>query len=78
VRLPFLYLTLASSRLPLRVRAERRAPEGQKRAEVAIADLQACVWQNRLNYPGSSAQTITIKATLAQTHFKRNNSGSVG
>ena len=42
VRLPFLYLTLASSRLPLRVRAERRAPEGQKRAEVAIADLQAC------------------------------------
>ena len=42
MRLPFLYLTLASSRLPLRVRAERRAPEGQKRAAVAIADLQAC------------------------------------
>ena len=36
------------------------------------------LWQNRLNYPGSSAQAITIKATLAQTHFKRNNSGSVG
>ena len=36
------------------------------------------VWQNRLNYPGSSAQAITNKATLAQTHFKRNNSGSVG
>ena len=25
----------------------------------------ALLWQNRLNYPGSSAQTITIKATLA-------------
>ena len=23
------------------------------------------LWQNRLNYPGSSAQAITIKATLA-------------
>ena len=40
--------------------------------------IRPAVWQNRLNYPGSSAQTITIKATLAQTHFKRNNSGSVG
>ena len=36
------------------------------------------VWQNRRNYPGSSAQAITIKATSAQTHFKRNNSWSVG
>ena len=36
------------------------------------------LWQNHLNYPGSSAQAITIKVTLAQTHFKRNNSGSVG
>ena len=36
------------------------------------------VWQNHLNYPGSSAQAITIKATPAQTHFKRNNSWSVG
>src|SRR6185312_16412233 len=32
------------------------------------------VWQNHLNYPSSNAQAITIKATLAQTHFKRNNS----
>src|SRR6185437_7383564 len=29
------------------------------------------MWQNHLNYPGSSAQAITIKATPAQTHFKR-------
>ena len=36
------------------------------------------LWQNHLNYPGSSAQGITIKATLVQTHFKRNNSWSVG
>ena len=36
------------------------------------------VWQNLLNYPGSSAQAITIKATPAHTHFKRNNSWSVG
>ena len=36
------------------------------------------LWQNHLNYPGSSAQAITIKATPAQTHFKRNNSWSVG
>jgi len=36
------------------------------------------VSQNHLNYPGSSAQAITIKATPAQTHFKRNNSWSIG
>ena len=36
------------------------------------------LWQNHLNYPGSSAQDITIKATPAQTHFKRNNSWSIG
>ena len=35
------------------------------------------LWQNHLNYPGSSAQAIIIKATTAQTHFKRNNSWSV-
>ena len=38
----------------------------------------AALWQNHLNYSGSSAQGVTIKATLAQTHFKRNNSWSVG
>ena len=32
------------------------------------------LWQNHLNYPGSSALAITIKATPTQTHFKRNNS----
>ena len=32
------------------------------------------LWQNHLNYPSSSALAITIKATLIQTHFKRNNS----
>ena len=37
----------------------------------------ASVWQNHLNYPGSSALAITIKATLTQTHLKRNNSWSV-
>ena len=36
------------------------------------------LWQNHLNYPGSSALAITIKATPTQTHFKRNNSWSVG
>ena len=36
------------------------------------------LWQNHLNYPGSSAQAITLKATPAQTHFKQNNSWSVG
>ena len=41
-------------------------------------NLKMAVWQNHLNYPGSSAQAITIKATPAQTHFKRNNSWSVG
>ena len=35
------------------------------------------VWQNHLNYSGSSALAITIKATPTQTHFKRNNSWSV-
>ena len=36
------------------------------------------MWQNHLNYPGSSALAITLKATPAQTHFKRNNSWYVG
>ena len=36
------------------------------------------LWQNHLNYPGSSTQAITIKATPAQTYFKWNNSWSVG
>ena len=40
--------------------------------------IQVSVWQNHLNYPGSIAQAITIKATPAQTHFKRNNSWFVG
>ena len=35
------------------------------------------LWQKHLNYPGSSAQAITIKATPAHTHFKWNNSWSV-
>ena len=35
------------------------------------------MWQNHLNYPGSSAMAITNKATPTQTHFKRNNSWSV-
>jgi len=42
-----------------------------------IQDVTA-LWQNYLNYPGSSALAITIKATPTQTHFKRNNSWSVG
>jgi len=42
------------------------------------AFLAPLLWQNHLNYPGSSVQGVTIKATLAQTHFKRNNSWSVG
>ena len=36
------------------------------------------LWQNHLNYSGSSALAITIKATPTQTHFKWNNSWSVG
>ena len=40
--------------------------------------LLQLLWQNHLNYPGSSAQAIIIKATTAQMHFKRNNSWSVG
>ena len=36
------------------------------------------VWQNHLNYPGSSVLAITIKATPTQTHFKRNNSWYAG
>ena len=47
------------------------------RAHPRPAGLRA-VWQNHLNYPGSSALAITIKATSTQTHFKRNNSWSVG
>ena len=58
----------------------RRWVSGEIQEDGAVQGLRRWprVWQNRLNYPGSSAQTITIKATLAQTHFKRNNSGSVG
>ena len=44
----------------------------------AIKAERTRVWQNHLNYPGSSALAITIKATSTQTHFKRNNSWSVG
>ena len=40
--------------------------------------LLSYMWQNHLNYPGSSALAITLKATPADTHFKRNNSWSVG
>jgi hypothetical protein len=36
------------------------------------------VWQNHLNYPGSSALAITIKSTPTQTYFKWNNFWSVG
>ena len=41
-------------------------------------DFPTLLWQNHLNYPGSSALAITIKATPTQTHFKWNNSWSVG
>ena len=42
------------------------------------SDAKPCLWQNHLNYPGSSALAITIKATPTQTHFKQNNSWYVG
>jgi hypothetical protein len=45
---------------------------------VVEREEQGHAWQNHLNYPGSSAQAITIKATPAQMHFKRNNPWSVG
>ena len=41
-------------------------------------DFPTLLWQNHQNYPGSSALAITIKATPTQTHFKWNNSWSVG
>ena len=42
---------------------------------VSAFDLSYCyMWQNHLNYPGSSALAITIKATPTQTHFKQINS----
>ena len=41
-------------------------------------DFPTLLWQNHLNYPGSSALAITIKAIPTQTHFKWNNSWSVG
>ena len=44
----------------------------------SVVTTSCCVWQNHLNYSGSSAQAITIKATPAPTHFKWNNSWSVG
>ena len=43
-----------------------------------MSTIPTVLWQNHLNYSGSSAQAITIKATPTQTHFKRNNSSSVG
>ena len=43
-----------------------------------MSTIPTVLWQNHLNYSGSSAQAITIKATPTQTHFKRNNSWSVG
>ena len=41
--------------------------EGAHVAALALAEVyqRGGLWQNRLNYPGSSAQAITIKATLA-------------
>ena len=48
------------------------------RGELVAASTAWVLWQNHLNYPGSSVQAITRKATPAQTHLKRNNSWSVG
>ena len=58
----------------------RGEPASRQRAGEGTASGVAawCVWQNHLIYPGSSALAITIKATPTQTHFKRNNSWSVG
>ena len=57
----------------------RRRPRVWRGARVARAGATGhLVWQNHLNYPGSSALAITIKATPTQTHFKRNNSWCVG
>ena len=67
-----------------RRRLARKAPRGTRvvwglvLASLAASLLRRLMWQNHLNYPGSSAQAITIKATPAQTHFKRNNPWSVG
>src|SRR6185437_2672747 len=45
---------------------------GGEGVRVAISSGEETqVWQNYLNYPGSSALAITLKATPAQTHFKR-------
>ena len=51
---------------------------GVVRGVLQVGSWRSGLWQNNLNYPGSSAQAITIKATPAQTHFKRNNPWSVG
>jgi hypothetical protein len=45
---------------------------------ICLLDVSAWLWQTHLNYPGSSALAITIKATPTQTPFKQNNSWSVG
>ena len=47
-------------------------------AALQVVMPKSLVWQNHLNYPGSSAIAITIKATPKQTHFKWNNTWSVG
>ena len=70
-----------------RVRALPREPSQALLCDVSMdheptliergMDVRLNLRQNHLNYPGSSAQAITIKATPAQTHFKRNNSWSV-
>ena len=51
---------------------------GESKARYPQVQNLLYVWQNHLNYPGSSALVITLKVTPAQTHFKRNNSWSVG
>ena len=52
-----------------------------RRSSAPLVDLPSpatLLWLNHLNYPGSSALPITLKATPAETHFKQNNSWSVG
>ena len=60
-----------------RASTQRRWPGGHIPRPAGLGEAGR-LWQNHLNYPGSSAHAITIKATPAQTHFKRNNSWSVG
>jgi hypothetical protein len=60
----------------LRIGREDEGPLSKKTAQNNYRHSR--LWQNHLNYPGSSALAITIRATSTQTHFKRNNSWSVG